>query len=192
MLNGLDIYSKFHDEYMIAGDYNAEESEPCLSQFLFEMNTENVKEPTCFKSRSNPNSTDLLIFKRRRQYRVRTGLSDFHKMVVSVLKYTFQGSGPKELVYRDYKNFDTVIFKRELEDKLNQQINEYKHFQQIFLEILNIHASIKKKLLGANHAPYMTKALKKAVMKRSELETKYVKNKTSDNLKSYKNKEILQ
>ena len=36
----------------------------------------------------------------------------------------------------------------------------------------------------------MTKGLRKAIMKRSELESKYVKNKTSENLKSYKNKEI--
>ena len=48
-------------------------------------------------------------------------------MVVSVLKCTFQSSAPKELVHRDYNNFDRVIFKRELGDKLNQQINEYKY-----------------------------------------------------------------
>ena len=33
---------------------------------------------------------------------------------------------------------------------------------------------------------FLTKALRKAIMKRSELESKYVKNKTSKNLKSYK------
>ena len=34
---------------MLVRDHNAEGSEPCLSQFLFEMNSENsVKEPTCF------------------------------------------------------------------------------------------------------------------------------------------------
>ena len=32
----------------------------------------------------------------------------------------------------------------------------------------------------------MRKALRKAIMKRSELESKYVKNKTSENLRSYK------
>ena len=67
---------------------------------------------------------------------------------------------------------------------MNQQINEYKHFEQTFLEILNIHAPIKKKPLRANHAPYMTKALRKTIMKMSELESKYLKNKTSENLKS--------
>ena len=107
-------------------------------------------------------------------------------MVVSVLKHTFHRSAPEELVYRDYKNFDRVIFKREREDKLNQQINEYKHFEQLFLEIMNIQAPINVKLLRANHVPYMTKTLGKLIMTRSELETKYIKNKTSENLKSYK------
>ena len=90
-------------------------------------------------------------------------------MVVIVLKHTFHRSVPKELVSRDYKNSDRVIFKRKLEDKLNQQINEYKHFEKMFLEILNIQAPIKKKLMRANHVPYMTKALRRAIMKRSEL-----------------------
>ena len=107
-------------------------------------------------------------------------------MVITVLKQTFQRSSTKELVYRDYKNFDRLTFKRELEEKLNQQINEYKHFEQIFLEVLNTHAPITKKLFRANHVPYMTKALRKAIMKRSELESKHVKNKTNENLKSYK------
>ena len=107
-------------------------------------------------------------------------------MVITVLKQTFQRSSPKDPLYKDYKNLDRLTFKRELEEKLNQQINEYKHFKQIFLEVLNTHAPIKRKLLRANHVPYMTKALRKAIMKRSELESKYVKNKTNENLKSYK------
>ena len=37
----------------------------------------------------------------------------------------------------------------------------------------------------------MTKALRKAIMKRSEFESKYVRSKASENLKSSKNKEIL-
>ena len=97
-------------------------------------------------------------------------------------KTNFKKSSPKEHVYRDYKNFDRLTFKRELEEKLNQQINEYKNFEQIFLEVVNTHAPIKRKLLRANHAPYMTKALRKALMKRSKLESKYVKNKTNENL----------
>ena len=172
---------------MLIGDFNAEESEPCLLQFLFEMNAKNiVKEPICYKSLSNPSYIDLVIANSSSSFQntkaISTGLSVFHKMAINVLKQTFQRSSPKEHVYRDYKNFDRLTFKRELEEKLNQQINEYKNFEQIFLEVVNTHAPIKRKLLRANHAPYMTKALRKALMKRSKLESKYVKNKTNENL----------
>ena len=92
--NGLDIYGKFYDKYMLIGDFNAEESELCLSEFLFEMNSKIiVKEPNCFKSLSNPSYTDLVITNSSSNFQntkgISTGLSDFHKMVVSVLRHTF-------------------------------------------------------------------------------------------------------
>ena len=59
-------------------------------------------------------------------------------------------------------------------------------FGNTFLEILNLHAPVKKKFLRANHAPYMTKALRKAIMKRSELKSKYFKNQTVHDFKMYK------
>ena len=43
-------------------------------------------------------------------------------MVITVLKQTFQRFSSNELVYRDYKNFEKLIYKRELQEKLNQQI----------------------------------------------------------------------
>ena len=45
---------------------------------------------------------------------------------------------------------------------------------------------LRKKFLRANHAPYITKTLRNAIMRRSELETKYLKTKTQTNLKLYK------
>ena len=55
-----------------------------------------------------------------------------------------------------------------------------------------MHAPIKGTLLRSNHVPYLTKALRKAIMERSELENKYIKNKTNENLKSYKRQEFPQ
>ena len=47
---------------MLVGNFNAEESEPCLSQFLYEYNAKNiVKENTCFKNALNPSCIDLFI-----------------------------------------------------------------------------------------------------------------------------------
>ena len=59
-------------------------------------------------------------------------------------------------------------------------------FENTSLELLDIHVPVKKKYLRANHAPYMTKALRKAIMKRSELKMKYFKNQTGHNLGLYK------
>ena len=45
---------------------------------------------------------------------------------------------------------------------------------------------MKKKLLRANHAPYVTKTLPKAIMRRSNLQTKYFKIRTPESLKKYR------
>ena len=76
---------------MLAGDFNAEESEPCVSQFLYEYNAKNtVKESTCFKDVWNPSCTDLFITNSSLSFQntiaVTNGLSDFHKMVITVMK----------------------------------------------------------------------------------------------------------
>ena len=51
-------YSTVHKYYTIL--YCVEESEPCVSQFLYEYNAKNiVKESTCFKIVLNPSCIDL-------------------------------------------------------------------------------------------------------------------------------------
>ena len=85
------MYSKFYERFMLIGDFNAEEWEPCLLQFLFEMNAKNiVKEATCYKSLSNASCIDLVITNSASSFQntkeISTGLSAFHKMVITVLK----------------------------------------------------------------------------------------------------------
>ena len=48
------------------------------------------------------------------------GLSDFHKLVVSVLKSYFKKDAPKVIIYRDYKYFDNEEFTNELENELSK------------------------------------------------------------------------
>ena len=45
---------------------------------------------------------------------------------------------------------------------------------------------MKKKTIRANQAPYMTKSLRKAMMKRSELETMFYRSKTIKSQKAFK------
>ena len=48
---------------------------------------------------------------------VATGLSDFHKMIVTICKTSFPKSKPKEIVYRNHIKFDIDAFQGELKFK---------------------------------------------------------------------------
>ena len=177
---------------MLVGDFNVEESEPCPSQSLYEYNAKNiVKKITCFKNILNPGCIDLFPTNNPLSFQntiaVTNGLSDFHKMVITVIKMSFEKHSPIERHYRDYKYFDRTKFKNNLNENLSKGISNYESFETTFIEVLKKHAPLKKKLLRTNHAPYITKTLRRAVMLRSQLETKYLKSKTQTDLELYKN-----
>ena len=179
---------------MLVEDFNAEDSETYLSNFLLEINAKNiVNNYTCHKSVENPSCIDFVIknipLSFQNTVTITTGLSDFYKMVITVLRTAFAKLIPKKVIYRDYKNFNRDKFKSKLEGKINEnsnQIGAYDFFEKTILLASNKYAPIKVKTLGASHIPYMIKTLRKAIMKRTELETKYLKNKTGINLKAYK------
>ena len=115
-----------------------------------------------------------------------TGLSDFHKLVLSVFKTTFTKSKPKKIIYRNYRKFNQSNFNQDLHNQLSsEQPKDYAFFENIFLTIFEEHAALKKKLLHANHAPYVTKARWKGIMKRSYFEKLYFKRRTPSSLKKY-------
>ena len=90
-------------------------------------------------------------------------------LVLSVFKTTGPKTGPKEMMYRDYKNFDQDIFSQELCTSLSSEtVLDYTSFGENFLGVLNKHAPLKRKVLRANHAPYV-KTLRKAIKKNSIL-----------------------
>ena len=76
---------------------------------------------------------------------VTNGLSDFHKMVITVIKMSFEKHSPIERHYRDYKYFDRTKFKNNLNEKLSEGISNYESFETTFIEVLNKHAPLKKR-----------------------------------------------
>ena len=55
MGKAIDVYHQTYNKFLLIGDFNVEDTEPCLSQFLFEYDVKNiVSENTCFKSKDNP------------------------------------------------------------------------------------------------------------------------------------------
>ena len=94
-----------------------------------------IKDPTCFKSTENPSKIDLFItncpFSFQNTSVLDTGLSDFHRMIVTVLKNVVPKSQPQEIQYRNLKNIDDELFGDcirskllELTDKTMKTLNE--------------------------------------------------------------------
>ena len=93
----------------------------------------------------------------------------------------FKKNSPIERHYGDYKYFDWTKFKNDLNKKLSEGISNYESFEIIFIEVLKKHAPLRKKFLRANHAPCITKTLRKAFTHRSQLEPKYLKTQNQKN-----------
>ena len=118
-----------------------------------------------------------------------TGLSDFHKLTTTVLKQYFPKPKPKIVNYRDYKNFRNDEFRAELDNEiLKHDINniEYQHFLNVFIEILKKHIPMKIKYLRASQGKFMTKGLHQAIIKRSRLLNKFLRDRTEMSHKEYK------
>ena len=95
-------------------------------------------------------------------------------------------------MYRDFKKFNEQCFNNDLRTELSSKsIKSYGSFENIFLNTLNKHTPIKKKMVMANQAPSITKALRKAVKERSYLENLYFEKRTPESMKKYKKQKIL-
>ena len=101
----LDHYSENYENFMFIGDFNMAETEEQLKNFLDLYSLKNlVKVPTCYISHT-PKCIDLILTNRNRRVQktatVETGLSDFHRMAVTVLKTTFPKQGPTVIIVGD-------------------------------------------------------------------------------------------
>ena len=193
MNKGLDVYLKHYDNLLILGDLNSDLKDGCLNAFSNVNNLKSLnKEPNCFKNPNNPSCIDLFLTNRSRYFQntstIETGISDFHKLVVTVLKMFYKMQKPKFIQCRNYKTFNEQLFKIELDKELAKiDLNnaEIAEFHNEFLSVLNKHAPIKYKYIRANNSSYMTKSLRKEIMLRSRLRNKFLKTKTEESKQLY-------
>ena len=119
-----------------------------------------------------------------------TGLSDFHKLVVTVLKSTFPKSPSKIITYRSYKDFSNDLlennFKNYLLSKQNMtlEFTSLTRFTRIFIETRNKHAPIKKNIIAETTQILLCKAYG-AIILRSRLRYSFLKEKYLKSKKAY-------
>ena len=147
-----------------------------------------IKEYTCFKNILNPTCIDLMLTNKPKSFMkstvIESDISDFHKMTLTVMKSFFPKQKHNIIRYRDYRNFSNESFRNDLlfEISNNASKNYLKENFQLFAEkIFNKHVPIKKKYFRANQAPFMNKSISKAIMNRSRLRKKYLKNRSVEN-----------
>ena len=120
----LDIYMKKYDNFLLLGDFNSEMNETAMREFNDTYNLKNlITKPTCFKNPLNPSLIDLILTNRHRSFQnnkvIKTGLSDHHKLTITVMRAHFLKQTPIAITYRDYKNYDHAQFRYELIENLN-------------------------------------------------------------------------
>ena len=73
------------------------------------------------------------------------GLSDFHKLVLTILKTNILKSEPREIHYRNYKKFLSLKFNVDLKNVFaHEKIESCVRFDEVFMKVLNRHSPIKK------------------------------------------------
>ena len=137
----LDIYSALYENTILVGDFNVDVNDPVMGFFCESYNFKNlIKDPTCFKNPENPSCIDLILTNSPYSFQnscvIETGLSDFHKMTVSVMKTTFQKLKPKIVNYSDYSGFSNDGFRKNLLHNLSLEIiNTNNNGLEKFLQI---------------------------------------------------------
>ena len=155
-------------------NFNAEEANIHIKDFCNLYKLKNfIKVPTSFKNPDNPETIDLMLTKSVRSFQnscaLETGLSEFHKMTVNVLKSYLKKKQPKIKSYRDFGKFSNNDFKTQI----------LRDFSTLHLSndspSLDLHVDICIRTLDvyALLYPFMNKA--KIVMDRARLRNKFLK-----------------
>ena len=191
----LDIFSSKYDNFIILGDLNSESCEQPILDFCHVYNCQNIiKDKTCFKNPQNPSCIDLILTNRQRSFQnskvKETGLSDFQKMSLSIMKIFYKKQRPNIIRYRNYRNFNNECFINDVQSSILREYSqnetlEYELFKRKVDYVLEKHAPIKKRYVRANQAPFIDKTINRHIMKRSRLRNKFLNSKSDIDRKAY-------
>ena len=159
-----------------------------LTNFMTTFSLKNlIKDKTCF-SKDHESSIDLILTNKSesflKSHAFELGLSDCHKMINATLRAHIPRIKTKFISYRTLKDFDKEKFLEDLSKFTNTYTcnninNDYEKFINHFIELLDKHTPLKKKKVRGYQSRFMSKELSKAIMKRSLLRSKYLKNRNN-------------
>ena len=101
-------------------------------------------------------------------------------MITTTFRSSYTGKPPRNIIYRNYKNFDAQDFLNYLETNLRLEeqtssCNSYDKLTKIFKETTNKQAPQKNRKIRGDQATFITKELTKQILKRSKSKILYFK-----------------
>ena len=139
-----------------------------------------IRESTCYKNPENPSCIDLLLGNSLNSFPnssvVEAGLSDFRRIIVTVMKTSFQRLTSEVRHYRDYSNYDNNVFRVSLINelsKLNTEAIDLNKFVTLCIDTSTIHL------------PFLNKELSKEIMHRRRLRSNFSRNRSDENKRKY-------
>ena len=187
----IDSLSHKYDNLILLGDFNCEIDKSSMPDFCKNLDLKpQINAPTCYKNPENPKCIDHILTNRperfqKTAYTLVTGISDFHKMALAILKKEFQKLPPKTVKYRCYRTFDEEAYHNYIKDVFRNEELDFESKLKIIIDELDNQAPLKCKIVRGNHAPFVTKEYRKEVMIRSKLKNKYYKKRTEENKRLY-------
>ena len=129
-------------------------------------------------------------------YTTEAGLSDYHKLIATFFKSKAPKLKPKVIFHRNYKKFDEKSFLHDLRNKnfsmsSNDPNVNYKPITENFVEAIDKHAPLKKKLVRGNQVPFMNRDFQKAIYTRTRLKNKYWRDPSTENELAFKKQRNL-
>ena len=152
-----------------------------------------MNKATCYKNSEKQTCIDLILTNCPPSFQtfcvIETGLSDFGKMVVTVMKTSYRKTQPKIILTVTVKNFSNDIFKDSLQKIFPQNLvntcdKDADDFLLSWNKVLDQHAPCKKRYVRGNHSPFMNKNSPKAIMLKTKLRI-LLKNRTEENKGRY-------
>ena len=110
-----DLRLTKYGQLLFLGDFNARVEDSSVKNFCSSFSLQcMINKPTCFKSPDKPSCIDLILTNCPRSFQfscvIATGLSNFHKLLVTAMKTFYKKSQPKIITYRSYKYFNDDSF----------------------------------------------------------------------------------
>ena len=152
-----DNYSPKYDNFNLLGDLNSEPTESAVSIDLITTN----------RPKSFQHSVTIGI-----------GLSNVHKITLTVMKVFCIKQKANIVMYRNFKHFSNETFMFDVKNSIIQMTSdnndlEFHPFKTARDEAVQRKAPVKKRYVRANQASFKNKEINKEIMKRSRLRNNF-------------------